>query len=159
MNTNKTIESFNKHHDERYERKLKDLHGIFKDREAYEKEIKKNPIIYELYTKNLSPIRNTLTVIYPGKIGKEFYMTRGHIHKNKTPEFYILLEGKGILLMQNSEKVKVIKMKLGKIELIPKGYAHRIINNGNEKLKVLTIYREHNNPNYKIKFKRRFFSR
>ena len=48
-------------------------------------------------------------------------------------------------------------MKKGKIALIPEGYAHRLVNTGNKKLKVLTIYHEDSKPSYNVKFKKRFF--
>ncbi|MCH7850755.1 MAG: hypothetical protein IH845_03885 [Nanoarchaeota archaeon] len=52
-----------------------------------------------------------LTVINPGVIKNEFYFTKGHIHKKLTPEFYILLDGKGELLIQKAKKSKKIKLE------------------------------------------------
>ena len=142
-------------------RKLKDVVKWYSDKEAVEKELKKNPnkVIYETFTDKFTPIDLTLTVVNPGIIGKEYYMTKGHIHRKKTPEFYILLEGKGKLLIQKQSKAKVIELKKGEITLIPINYAHRLINTGNKKLKVLTIYHENSKPDYKIKFKKRFFKK
>ena len=120
-------------------------------------EIFKNKVIYETFTDKFSPINLTLTVISSGTIGKEYFFTKGHIHRKKVPEFYISLEGKGKLLMQKQSKVKVIDLKKGEIALIPVGYGHRLINTGNKKLKVLTIYDQESKPDYHIKFKKRFF--
>ena len=151
----KTIRNFEK--EKSKPRKLKDLEGYFKDKEEFEKG-SKSDVIYETFTKSFSPINLTLTVIKPGKLGKEFYMTKGHVHGKKTPEFYILLEGKGALLIQKG-KPKTINLKKGEIALIPEGFGHRLINTGKKELKVLTIYHEDSRPNYKIKFKKRFFGR
>jgi glucose-6-phosphate isomerase, archaeal len=153
----KTIRHFEKYRSK--PRKLKDIQKWYQDNEAIKQELKKgNKTIYETFTDKFPPINLTLTVIYPGTIGKEFHMTKGHIHRKKTPEFYILLEGKGKLLIQK-ESPKVIDLKKGEIALIPKGYAHRLVNNGNKKLKVLTIYDQASRPDYKINFKKRFFKK
>lgn len=142
-------------------RKLKDVAAWYYDKNSAEKELKKNPDkeIYRTYTDSFSPINLTLTVINPGTIGKEFFMTKGHVHKKKTPEFYILLEGKGKLLIQKGKLIKVINLKKGEIALIPKGFAHRLINTGRKKLKVLTIYDEKSKPDYNTKFKKRLFKK
>ena len=140
-------------------RKLKDVIKWYSDNKAIEKELKKNPnkVIYETFTDEFTPINLTLTVVNPGVIGKEYYMTKGHIHRKKTPEFYILLDGNGKLLIQKDSNVKIIDLKKGEIALIPTNYAHRLINTGKKKLKVLTIYDQESKPDYKIKFKKRFF--
>lgn len=153
----KTIRKFEKHKSRK--RRFKDVAKWYSDKKAVEKELKKNKnnVIYETFTEEDSPMDLTLTVIHPGTIGKEYYMTKGHIHGANNPEFYILLEGNGKLLIQSRSEVKVITLKKGKITLIPKGYAHRLINPGRKKLKVLTIYSENSRPNYNVKFKKRFF--
>ena len=157
---NKTIREFEKKKSNI--RRLKDVVEWYSNKKAIQKELKKNKnkVIYETFTDNFSPINLTLTIVHPGTIGKEYYMTKGHVHKKKTSEFYILLEGKGELLLQKkNEKPKVIHLKKGEIALIPIGYAHRIINTGNKKLKVLTIYHEDSKPDYSIVFKKRFMKR
>ena len=156
-NYKKTIRHFEKNKSQ--VRKLKDVVPWFSNKKAIAEALRKskNKVIYETHTDKFSPINLTLTVVHPGTVGKEYYMTKGHIHRKKVPEFYILLEGKGKLLMQNKSKVKVIDLKKGEIALIPVGYAHRLINTGTKKLKVLTIYDQDSKPDYNIKFKKRFF--
>lgn len=155
-----TITKFEKNYDKKSTRKLEDLKNHFSNKEEVKNILKKkNPVIYEVFIKEFPPIDLGLTVINPGNVKKEFYFTKGHIHKNKTPEFYILLDGKGELLLQKGRKPKTINLKKGEIALIPKGYAHRLINSGRKKLKVLTIYHEASKPDYKIKFKKRFFKK
>src|SRR3989344_4925861 len=149
MNYSSTIKDMEKNYDEKVVVKLKDIEKRFKDSSA----IKDNPIIYEVFIKNFMPVNLGLTVLYPGNINREFYITRGHIHKKPTPEFYILLEGLGLLLMQKNNIPKTIRLIKGKLTLIPVGCAHRLINIGNRKLKVLTIYDKTSMPGYKVKFK------
>ncbi len=154
----KTVNSYEKKYENKGARKLSDLKGYFSDKKSYDEMLaKKDIVVYETFTKSDSPMKYTLTVVNPGRVGKEFFMTKGHIHGNKTEEFYILLEGKGKLLLQNkSGKVKVIDLKKGEIALIEKGFAHRLVNTGLKKLKVHTIYHEDSKPNYSVKFKRIF---
>lgn len=158
-NYNKTIRKFEKSYDKKSIRKLSDMSGFFKNKKEVNKILEKKDIeLYNVYIKEFSPINIGLTVINPGTIGKEYYFTKGHVHANKTPEFYILLEGKGKLLIQKS-KPKIINLKKGKIALIPESYAHRLINTGKNKLKVLTIYHEESKPKYGIKFKKTFLKK
>lgn len=154
MNYKKTIKEFEKRYDEKSVRLLRDLKNEFLDITG----VDENETVYEVFIKNYSPVNLGLTVLNSGSVNKEYYFTKGHIHRAKTPEFYILLEGSGILLLKKKGKrAKSIILKKGKIELIGEGYAHRLINNGKRKLKVLTIYHEDSKPDYKIKFGRRFF--
>lgn len=158
-NYTSTIRKFERGYEKKSTRKLKDLKAYFSGKEEVQKILKKkNPVIYEIFIKEFPPMDLGLTVIRPGAIKKEFYFTKGHVHRKQTPEFYILLEGRGKLLIRKG-KSKAIELKKGEIALIPKLYAHRLINTGNKKLKVLTIYHEASKPDYKIKFKKRFFKR
>jgi len=154
MSYKKTVKIFEEY-GEKSVRKLKDLRGVFSSKIL----VDGNKKVYETYTKKYSPINLTLTEIEPGNVDGEFFLTKGHIHKNRTPEFYILLEGNGLLLLQKGNKIKEIKLKIGKINLISEGYAHRLINVGNTRLKVMTIYHENSKPNYNVKFKKRFFKK
>ena len=160
-NYKKTISKFEKNYENKGTRKLEDIENRFVDKEEVEEILKDegNLEIYKTFTKTFSPIKLTLTVVNPGTVDREFYLTKGHVHKNKTPEFYILLEGKGSLILQKAGKPKEIKLKIGKIALIPEGFAHRLVNTGNKKLKVLTIYHEDSHPDYHIKFKKRVFKK
>jgi glucose-6-phosphate isomerase, archaeal len=156
MNYKKTINKIEKK-GEKSTRKLKDMQSYY-NKNAIQK-ANKNEKVYDLFTLNYNPIKLTLTEMYPGTVGKEYFYTKGHVHTKKTPEFYILLEGSGKLLIQKNNKPKTIKMIKGEIELIPEGYAHRLINTGKDKLKVLTIYHENSKPSYHVKFKKRYFKK
>ncbi|MAG38233.1 hypothetical protein CMI45_02520 [Candidatus Pacearchaeota archaeon] len=153
-----TIKEFEKN-GKRGIRTLRDMKGYFSDKKEEERILKsgKNPIIYETFVEEKSPINLGLTIMRAGKVGKEFYFTKGHIHRTGKPEFYILMEGKGKLLLQKAGKTRVIELKKGELTLIGKGEAHRIANTGKKKLKVLTVYHDNSKPDYSIKFKKRFF--
>ena len=86
-------------------RTLKDLEGLFYDEEEYRRVLaKEDPLLYEVYE---IPVPNEeghllscTTIIYPGKVGKEYYFTKGHFHeKEDRAEIYTCLQGEGYLLM------------------------------------------------------------
>lgn len=80
-----------------------------------------------------------ITVLVPGKLGEEFCKTYGHYHFHDEPEHYKVLHGEGIFLFQKKgeneaaiEDVQIKKVKAGETVEVPKGYAHLMINTGNE---------------------------
>jgi len=128
-------------------RKLSDMLNMFQDKDAVKEALKENPVIYKFYNvvmpKKESHLQHCLSIVFPGKIGKEYYMTKGYFHKiNDTAEVYLTLKGKGKLLMQTpEEESKVLEMKKGSISYIPPYWAHRTVNTGEEPLIFFAIYR------------------
>lgn len=145
---------------EKVVRKLSDMKSLYRDQKEVDSILKKeNPIIYEVYIVKRDVFDYGVTIIYPGAISKEFYMTSGHIHKKPSPETYILLEGSGKLLIQNEEEVKFINFIKNKEIIVPEGYAHRAINTSNKKLKFLAIYDPSSGHKYDVFFRKRFFKK
>ena len=70
------------------------------------------------------------TILYPGKVGNEFFMTKGHFHEIlDTAEIYYCIRGHGYMLMENTEgNVEVQEMTAGISVYVPPGFAHRSIN-------------------------------
>ncbi|GAO43361.1 glucose-6-phosphate isomerase family protein [Flavihumibacter petaseus] len=77
-----------------------------------------------------------ITYIYPGKVGTEYFMTRGHFHQLRDRgEFYHCLEGEGMLiLMDEDRQTRAEKMYPGSLHYIPGHTAHRTANTGNSML-------------------------
>lgn len=75
-----------------------------------------------------------VTRIFPGQVGDEYFMTRGHFHAlGDRAEFYWGIKGEGMLiLMDHNRKVKTEKMKPGSLHYIPAHIAHRVANTGND---------------------------
>ena len=122
-------------------------------KDSYKEELAKgDPIIYKVYIKDYGDFEEGLTVINPGIIGKEFFMTKGHKHKKVAPEIYILMKGKGKLLIQD-KTLKIIDMKKNMFYHIPGTSGHRLVNIGNKPLEVLTIYGKNAGHDYNFKFK------
>ncbi len=128
-------------------RRLSGMIGMFQDKEATKEVLKKNPIIHKFYNvpipKEEGHLQHCISIVFPGKIGNEYYMTKGHFHKIKdTAEIYLTLKGRGKLLMQTPDKKsKVVDMKEGTISYIPPCWAHRTFNIGDEPLIFFGVYR------------------
>ncbi|SFZ93556.1 glucose-6-phosphate isomerase [Flaviramulus basaltis] len=116
---------------------LKELPNIFEDQQSFEN-TDPNKIIYEVQA--FLPVKEGLegglffgkTIIYPGKIGDEYFMTKGHFHeKPDRGEFYWGIQGEGILLlMDKNRNTWAEKMYPGSLHYINGHIAHRTINIG-----------------------------
>jgi len=157
----KKAQNLKKNHDEKIIRKLSDMKDKFKDKEQVKKVLyKKDPIIYRVYRKEIDEKRNlSLTLMKPGKIGEEFFMTKGHRHDKPDKEIYVLVKGQGKLILQNKQgKTKTISLKKGEEIKIPGDSAHRLVNIGDKTLEVLTIDNKETGRKYSVDFKKRVFS-
>lgn len=121
------------------ERYLSDVRAAFSDNKAIEKILKeKDILIYELYEVTVphkeGEISHGTSILYPGKIGDEYFMTKGHFHTIESAEIYLCLEGEGYLLMETKRKESsYVKMVAGSLVYVPSFWAHRTINTGSEK--------------------------
>jgi len=137
-------------------RELKDIEDVVFDKEWLKtaenfelyymyRDLAENEEEYEkIFANNL---RYDITVIFPKMLGKEFNKTFGHDHpivpgtSITYPEFYEVLEGEAIFLLQDSEDKKIkdvfaIKAKKGDKVVIPPNYEHLIINASDKDLKT-----------------------
>jgi glucose-6-phosphate isomerase len=124
----------------RYAKKLSELRGLFQDDAAFDKVVAEqdDPIAYEVvdYRKQESDIAFGTTIMLPGQIGDEYFMTRGHFHeRTDCSEGYYIQSGEGLLLLESRDgEVRTVEMKPGVCAFIPPEWAHRSINTGTEKL-------------------------
>jgi len=146
--------SLKRNYDRKIIRKFNDVRDYYKN----PKGIKNDPLVYIVYVRDYGVFETGLTVIESGAVNKEFFMTKGHKHKKPRNEIYILLGGKGKLLIQD-EKLKILSLKKNKIYVVPGKKGHRLINIGNKKLEVLTIYSKDSGHDYNFKFKKRLFKK
>jgi len=130
------------------ERRLSALSGYFQDKRLVKEMLSKgeDPMIYEVYEVPQPEADGSLnvgcTVLHPGKVGGEYYFTKGHFHrKATTSEVYVGLEGEGLILIQDREgKVTSVALKPNLLVYIPPNTAHRSVNTGAKKLLFLAIY-------------------
>lgn len=124
----------------RYTKRLSELRGIFHDTSAYDRAIaeRDNPVVYEVidYRKKDSDLCFGTTIMSPGKIGLEYYMTRGHFHERREcSEVYYTQSGEGLLLLESRDgETRTVSMRRDVCAFIPPDWAHRSINTGHEKL-------------------------
>ena len=124
----------------RYSKRLSELKGIFQDNSAFNRAIseRNDPVVYEVieYRKQDSDLCFGTTIMWPGKIGMEYYMTRGHFHERRDRgEVYYTQSGEGLLLLESRDgETSTVAMRPGICAFIPPDWAHRSINIGREKL-------------------------
>lgn len=128
-------------------RKFSDIASYFQDEQAPERLARgEDPLLYEVYEyeqKNLrGDIKVALTCLYPGQIGQEYYMTKGHFHDPMDfAEVYVTHTGCGLLLLQDVDgKSEIVDMVPGRVNYITGGKAHRVINTGTEPLVFMGFY-------------------
>lgn len=128
-------------------RRLADMRGLYADQDAEAALVGSNPLIYEVfYGANTPEVEGQLsyctTVIYPGKVGDEYFMTKGHYHaKGDRAELYYGLQGEGYLLSQTPEgEVNVQPMKPGVAAYVPPYWGHRTINVGTANFVFLAVF-------------------
>jgi glucose-6-phosphate isomerase len=69
------------------------------------------------------------TVIQPGTVRDEYFMTLGHYHTDpSTGELYFGINGTGMVLLQTKTEVRSIKLEKNGVVYIPGGFAHRAVN-------------------------------
>ncbi|MGN7384588.1 MULTISPECIES: glucose-6-phosphate isomerase [unclassified Paenibacillus] len=129
-------------------RPLSKMKGMYADDAAFEAAVQNNdPLVYEFYELDVPETPGNLlfgtSILYPGKVGNEYYMTKGHFHTIlETGEVYYCLRGHGAMLMENPEGDWDIQyFTPGQAVYVPPRYAHRSINLGNEPLVTFYAYR------------------
>lgn len=119
------------------------LRGCFED-EFVRSKMDQNIVVYKVEMHNAVDAGKEgglffgFSHIFPGTIGNEFFMTRGHIHQNKTrSEYYWCVKGQGaLILMDKSRNCRVENVENGSLHYIDGSLAHRLVNTGNETLIV-----------------------
>jgi len=123
-------------------RKLKDITNIFEDQAALDG-VDLEQVAYKVELHEPEPEREGglqfgTSYLYPGKVGNEYFMTKGHFHHilNRA-EYYWGIGGKGVLLfMDEDRKCWAENVEPGTLHYIPGHVAHRLVNVGDEILAV-----------------------
>ena len=117
------------------QRYLSNMKGIFSDQAACDAQLaKENVLIYEFFDMGVpessGEIAYGTSITYPGKVGDEYFMTKGHFHTLlDTAEVYYCLSGHGYMLMENPEgDWEAQELVPGKAVYVPGRYAHRSVN-------------------------------
>jgi glucose-6-phosphate isomerase len=126
------------------ERRLSDMPGMYLEDEDVD--VDGDPLIYRVYgipvPATTGNVLSSTTVIEPGTVGREYFMTKGHFHEVRDrAEIYVGLAGEGRLLMATEAGEHVVEpMRRGTVNYVPGGWAHRSINVGDEPLVFFAAY-------------------
>ena len=129
-------------------KRLADLRGTFADRAAYERALQEgNPVVYTVSTvtpgEGTGALHYGLGILFPGIVGDEYYMTRGHYHSMRAAaEVYVGLKGEGRMVLEddNTGNSRVVELLPDSIVYVPGHTAHRTVNVGSTPLVYLGIY-------------------
>jgi glucose-6-phosphate isomerase len=130
------------------ERHLADLRGCFADATAYETALAVgNPLLYRVAS--VEPARGEgdlhfgVGCIMPGRIGDEYYLTKGHLHAwRPAAEFYFGLSGEGVMLLEDEAtgESRLVPLRAGHAVYVPGRTAHRTMNTGTIPLAYIGVY-------------------
>jgi glucose-6-phosphate isomerase, archaeal len=124
------------------ERRLSDMAGMYLE----DPKLEGDAVIYRVYgipvPATTGNVLSSTTVIEPGTVGGEYFMTKGHFHERRDrAEVYIGLAGEGRLVMATEAGDYVVEpMRRGTVNYVPGGWAHRSINVGDEPLVFFAAY-------------------
>lgn len=128
-------------------RHLSDLRMMFQDHQAIEKILEvEDRLIYEIryypFVTSSSDMALAVTKIFPGVVGQEYHMTKGHKHERPDQaEVYYCVKGEGYLLLDTLEgDFRAIQWKPGVITHIPPKWAHRVVNTGDDVLIFMGVF-------------------
>ncbi len=138
-------------------RMLQSLQGLFLDQDAYARSLAKGDVpVYEVYEVQRPEVPGELqlgiSIVHPGKVGSEFFMTKGHFHHVlDTAEMYCCLSGEGFMVMQTPEgEAAVEALAPGRVLYIPPRWAHRsVCTSRHEDLTTFFVYPGHAGHDYR----------
>jgi glucose-6-phosphate isomerase, archaeal len=130
------------------ERRLSDLQGVFADQDAYASTLARdNPVLYTVSALELDQEEGALHCaigrLMPGRIGREYYMTKGHLHAwRPAAEYYVGLAGEGVMLLEDeiTGDSRMVPLLPNSAVYVPGHTAHRTMNTGVIPLVYLGIY-------------------
>jgi glucose-6-phosphate isomerase len=132
----------------RYVKTFADLAGLYGDGAAFRAMLPEHGsrIVYEVTEFRPSERAGDLifgvTRMAPGKVGDEYFLTRGHIHaRADRPEIYHGQKGRGLMLMESpAGEVRICEIGPGIICYVPPYWLHRSINTSPEDLVMMFSY-------------------
>lgn len=128
-------------------RTMGDMVNVYRD-EAARALIDPSARVYEVQT--YLPVRDGTagglfwgaTLLEPGRVGDEYFMTKGHFHALRDRgEYYVTVSGTGgLILMDEDRRACWEPMTPGSVHYIPANVAHRVANTGTGVLSFLACW-------------------
>jgi glucose-6-phosphate isomerase len=111
------------------------MQGQYLDQEAFQGMLsEENTLLYQVYELKRPEVAGELlhgiSIIHPGKVGSEYFMTKGHFHTVlDTSEIYYTQKGNGLMVMETPEgDWAVEELAPGRVLYVPPRWAHRSVN-------------------------------
>jgi glucose-6-phosphate isomerase, archaeal len=133
---------------ERYEKRLRELAGVYRDEAAFEALTVRRGDEVAYWVESNTTQRDAgglitgLSVLGPGRVGEEYFMTRGHLHvRAECGETYLGVRGTGVMLLDSLDgRSHAIEISPGEAVYVPGGWVHRSVNVGDDLLVTLFCY-------------------
>ncbi len=132
----------------RYAKRLADLDGIYLNEAAFAAALDTEGVrvVYHVHEVRPPASRGDLifgtTFMEPGRIGDEFFVTRGHIHaRANRPETYTGESGEGVMLLESPQgEVRILAIGPRVTVYVPPLWIHRSVNTGDGPLVMSFCY-------------------
>ena len=133
---------------ERYEKQLRELAGLYRSDEAFQRALNDDdgaPVYWvesSIVDRGAGALTIGVSTLEPGRVGREYAMTRGHLHaRAECAEMYYGLAGRGVLLMESLDgESRALEITPGVAVHVPGHWVHRSVNVGEERLVTLFCY-------------------
>lgn len=142
----------------RYEKRLSDLAGLYADEAAFSglAASRGGEVVYDVTdykpTTSSGDMIVGVTRMSPGKVGAEYFMTRGHIHaRPNRPEIYYGERGRGVMLLESPDGgIRAVEIGPRTICFVPPFWIHRSVNVGDDDLVMTFAYPADSGQDYDI---------
>ena len=142
----------------KYVKTLGDLAGLYEDTDAFEAGLKdwSDIPVYEVTDYKPSSANGDMIVgvtrMLPGKVGREYFLTRGHIHANANrPEIYYGESGRGLMLLESpAGDIRTVEIGPKTLCYVPPYWIHRSINIGSDVLVMTFAYPADSGQDYDV---------
>lgn len=136
-------------------RRASDMKGYYQDAAALDRLIASgNPIHYEVFEREIPEeyghLLFCISKLYPGTVGTECFMTKGHYHSVvQTGEIYLCIRGEGFMIMKDPDGNPAAEpMRRNRMVYVPPYFGHRSVNTGDEPLISFCVYPADAGHNY-----------
>jgi glucose-6-phosphate isomerase len=142
----------------RYVKSYRDLSGLYEDEAAFARLVaeKGDEVAYEVTDYKPSADAGDMIIgvtrMEPGLVGREFYMTRGHIHaRPNRPEMYYGEAGHGVMLLESpAGEIRTVEIGARTMCYVPPFWIHRSVNVGKDAMVMTFAYPADSGQNYDI---------
>jgi glucose-6-phosphate isomerase len=129
--------------------RIADLRGLYADGAAFEALAAERGgelayVVHEFRPARVAPQELVFgtSVVQPGQVGGEFFMTRGHLHRQADrPEIYWCRRGRGVMHMEAPDgATRPVSIGPGAVVYVPPFWIHRSVNVDAEPLVTMFCY-------------------